>query len=469
MADALDLGSSIERCGGSSPPSRTNYIKHTINEAFLDIRVNQLADSQQEVEVTLNYDEILPEIEKAYKEERKTIAIDGFRKGKAPMGMIKKLYGEAIEFKTSEKIANKKFWGVVDEKELKPISTPQMVDIDLQPGTKLFFKVKYEIKPKLELKNYKELEIEKPTFVVKDEEVEREIDYLLKPLQKFEDAELIENKNFRITVNLQRIDAEGLPMLGSRSENILIDLSDEKVNLQIKENAQGKKVGESFNFTFVDEHYHGEDLHKEEFKSVADIVKIEKLVLPELTEEIIKKMTKEKASTPEELHSFLKRNIEDYYTKQSEEILVNNLLGEVVKNNDFTPPPGYVSSVHKRMIDLEKENAKRYKTPNFDENAVAEYYKPRAEWNAKWQIILENLAEAENIKVEDAELEELAKSEAETTGISIAKLVKYYKDTNRTEMLLEEKVIKFLKDSAKIKEVDAEEKIKEKKEKSNEA
>lgn len=121
------------------------------------------------------------------------------------------------------------------------------------------------------------------------------------------------------------------------------------------------------------------------------------------------------------------------------------------------------------MVELERENSKRYKMPNFDENAVMEYYKPRADWNSKWQIILENLSEAENIKVEDSELEELAKKEAETIGISVAKLVKYYKDTNRSEMLLEEKVIKYLKEQTKIKEVDAEEKIKEKKEKSNEA
>ena len=470
LADALDLGSSIERCGGSSPPSRTNnYIKHIFKEDYLDIKVNQLTDSQQEVEVVLNYDEILPEIEEAYKEERKTIAIDGFRKGKAPMGMIKKLYGEAIEFKASEKIANKKFWDVVDEKELKPISTPQMTDIDFVPGTKLLFKVKYEVKPLLELKNYKGLEVEKTIFTVKDEEVEREIDFLLKPHQTFENAEKVEDRDFRITVNLQRVDPEGVPMVGSRSENILIDLSDEKVNLQIKENALNKKAGESFEFTFVDEHYHGEELHKEEFKYIAEISKIEKNVKPELTEELIKKLTKDKAATPEELHSFLKKNIEDYYTKQSEEMLINNLLGEVVKNNDFTPPPGYVSSVHKRMVELEKENAKRYKTPNFDENAVSEYYKPRAEWNAKWQIILENLAAAENIKVEDSELEELAKVEAETTGISVAKLVKYYKDTNRIEMLLEEKVIKFLKENSAIKEVNAEEKLKEKKEKSDES
>lgn len=427
----------------------------------MDIKINQLPNSQQEVEVNLNYDEILPEINEAYKEESKNITINGFRKGKAPIGMIKKLYGEAIEFKASENIANKKFWNVVDQENLKPISTPQMVDIDFVPGTKLTFKIKYEVKPKLELKNYKGLEVEKPIFNVKDEEVEREIDFLLKPHQKFETVETaVEGKNYRITANLQRIDREGLAILGHRSENIVIDLSDEKVNSQIKDNAQGKKAGDSFNFIFVDEHFHGEELHKEEFNYKAEITKVEKIVKPELTEEIVKKISSGKAATPEELNSFLRKNIEDYYIKQSNEILTNNILSEVVKNNDFTPPPGYVNSVHKRMVEMEKENAKHYKRHGFDESAVAEYYKPRAEWNAKWQIILENLAEAENIKVEDAELEELAKQESEKTGISVAKLVKFYKDTNHTEMLLEEKVLKFLKDNSKIKEVDAEEKIK---------
>jgi FKBP-type peptidyl-prolyl cis-trans isomerase (trigger factor) len=145
------------------------------------------------------------------------------------------------------------------------------------------------------------------------------------------------------------------------------------------------------------------------------------------------------------------------------------LLNDVVKNNDFTPPPAFVKSVHKRFVDMERENSKRYKMPNFDENAVAEYYKPKSEWNAKWQIILENIAEAENITVQDSELEEIAKLEGEKNGIPVAKLVKYYKDTNRSEMLLEEKVINLLRENAKITEVSAEDKIKEKKEKSNEA
>lgn len=429
----------------------------------MEIKVNQVSDSKQEVEVNLTYEEITPDIEEAYSEERKNIEIDGFRKGKAPMAMIKKLYGEAIEYKASEKIATKKFWEAVDQENLKPISTPQLTDIDFVPGSKLFFKIQYEIKPKLELKNYKGLEIEKPLFKVKEEDIEKEIDYLLKPHFKYEASETVENKSSRITVNLQKLDENGVAVIGQRSENMLIDLSDEKVNQQIVENANGKKVNDKFPFTFVDEHYHGEELHREEYRYEAEITKIEKIVYPELTEEILKKISGNKASTLEEFKDMLRKNFTDYYTKQSDEIYTNSLLNEIVKNNEFTPPPGYVSSVHKRLVEMEKENAKRYKMPNVDEKAIAEYYKPRAEWNAKWQIILENLAEIEKIKVEDSELENLANQEAEKTGISAQKLLKYYKDSNRGDVLLEDKVIDFLKTNNKIKEVDAEEKTKEKK------
>lgn len=430
----------------------------------MEVKVNQLSDTSQEVEVNLSYDEITKEIEAAYQEERKTISIDGFRKGKAPIAMLKKLYGEAIEYKASEDIAIKKFWDVVDQEKLKPISTPQMVDIDFQRGTKLFFKVKYDIKPKLELKNYKNLEIEKPLFNIKEDDIEKEINYLLKPHMKFEDAEVVENNNFKITVNLQKLDNEDKPVEGQRSENMAIDLSDEKVNVQIKDNAQGNKTGETFSFTFVDEHYHGEELHREEYRYSAEITKIEKPIMPELTEELIQNVSGKKAKSMDELKELLRKNFSDYYTRQSDEIFTNNLLNEIVKNNEFTPPAGYVSSIHKRLIEIEKENAKRYKMNNIDEKAMAEYFKPRAEWNAKWQIILENIAEVEKISVDDSELEELAKQEAEKTGISVAKLVKYYRDTNRTDVLLEEKTIKFLKDNTKITEVDADEKIKEKKE-----
>lgn len=430
----------------------------------METKVNIISDAENELEVSLTYDEILPEIEAAYKEERKSISMPGFRKGKVPTSMLKKVYGEAIEYKASENIANKKFWDLVQEMDLKPISTPQLVDIDYEPSKKLAFKVKYEIMPQVELKDYKGQDIEKPVFKVRDEDIEKEVNHMLKAKATYEEAEVVED-NARLTLNLQRVDKDKNPIEGQRSENIKVELDDPKVNPQIVLNSKDKKVGDVFDFVFVDEHYHGEELHKEEFNYSAEIVKIEKVVLPEVTEELVKEISRNRASSLEELRAQTKKNFEEYYTSQTENIFTNQLIDKVIKNNEFTVPKGYVELLLNRMVENERENAKKYKMPNFDDKAVRQNLAARAEWNAKWQIVLENIARIEELKVEDADLEEMAKAESERTGLDVEKLIKYFKDSNKTETLIEEKVVKFLKDNNNIIEVDPDKKSDEKKDK----
>ena len=423
----------------------------------MEKKVNEIAKHEHELVVTLTYDEIKPEIEEAYNKERKKISIDGFRKGKAPLHVIKKMYGESIEYQAAETISNKKFWNIVDTDDLKPISTPKLVDIDFVPGEKLSFKVIYEVKPELELKNYKGLEIEKPILKVRDEDVEFELSRILKGHASYVDVEIIEDK-CRFVANLQRVNDDGTPFEGSRTENLTVDLSEPTVNVDLQENSKGKKVGETFEFTFVDEHKHGEETHKEEYKYVIEVVKIEKATYPEFDEEFVQKISNKQAKTIDEFKNQIKDSYQKYYESQSDQVFESKLLHEIVKNNDFTPPAGYVEFMLERLVEVEKENAKRQKQRLPEDATLKKNLAQRAEWTAKWQIVLENLSRIEDITVDDEELEKLAEEEAGKTGISVQKLVKYYKDTNRKESLLEDKVIKFLIENTKVKEVDANEK-----------
>ena len=431
----------------------------------MDTNVKVLNDSERELEVTFNYDEITAEINDAYKKEGKSISVPGFRKGKVPRQLLTKLYGDAIEYRASEDIANTKFWEVVKEQDLQPISTPQMTDLDFVRNEKLSFKVKFEVKPELELKDYTGLEIQKPIFKVKEKDILSEIEKIKKDNSIFELADSVESNDYKIEVNLQKLDSEGNPTDTPVSPNIALDLSDEKVNPAIPENAQGKKVGDKFRFSFTDEHKHGEETHKEEFHYEAEVTKIEKMVPPEENEEYFKKVSKNKASTFEELKSEITKDFENYFKDQSEQIYHNNLLSKVVENNPFDVPKGYVENILLKLIEAEKENAKRYGYTDITDEQLKPELEPRAEWTAKWQIIQENLARIENIKVEDSDLEELAKKEALSTGISVDKLVKYYKDSNRTAGLLEEKVLEFLKTNNTVKEIDEEELKKQNEEK----
>lgn len=427
----------------------------------MDFKVNVLGDSEHELEVKLEYSEIKNEIDEAYKKERKTLTMPGFRKGKVPLLMLKKVYGEAIEFKASEDIANKMFWDVVKKEDLKPINTPQMTDLNFQINDSLSFKVKYEVLPVISVKDYTGLEIEKPIFNVNDDDIKSEVNNMLKSKAAFELADMVENSNFRITVDLQRVDEDGKDIEGSKSENMVIDLSDSKINENIVKNAQNKKLGEEFEFSFTDKHMHGDHEHVEDYHYLAVVKKIEQIKMPEPTEELIGELSGKKAKTIEELTEFIKSNYENYYKNQSDKIYDNSLISEIIKNNDFEPPKGYVENLLKHLIESEKQNARQYKQTLPNENVLKESLKNKAEWNAKWQIIMESIAKKENIEVTDADLEKLAKEESEKISIPVDKLIKYYKDSNKKSSMIEEKVFEFLKENNTVKEIDNDKKAKE--------
>ncbi len=438
----------------------------------METKVNNLSDYLREIEVTLSYDEIKPIIDEAYKDERKKIAIPGFRKGKAPMNMIKKMYGEAIEYRATETIAEKKFWDAVDSVKLTPINVPKLTDIDYKGNEGMTFKAEFEVMPEVTVKDYTGLEVEKLLFETNEDDVQKEVEKLLKSKAEFVQAEVVEDKNYRITADLQRVDENGEPVKGSEAaKNMLIDLTEANVNPQIVENVIGKKVGDTFTFDFEDEHKHGEEVHKVTYHYIGTITKVEKIQLPEPTDDFIKDVTQGKNESLEDLKNEIRTSFNTYFQQQSEELMLNGLLSKISENNQFDVPPGYVEMVLKRLVDYEKDNAKRYNYPAPDENQLRKDLRGKAEWNAKWQIMLEAIAKQENIEVTDDDLKVLAEKEAEQTGIPVDKLVKYYKDSNRDTGLLEDKVIEFLKNNNTIKEISAKDKaaeVKEKKEDSAE-
>lgn len=424
----------------------------------MQTKVNVISESENELEVTLDYKEIDKDMQLAFKEESAKVEIDGFRKGKAPVSLIKKLYGEAIEYKASEKIANKKFWEAVDEGKIKPISSPRMVDLDYQNGVKLSFKVRFEVKPKLALKDYTGQEVEKPVFKANDEEIDREIKQLQFSRGTFEPAETVESDQFQIKIKLVKLDKDGNPDPETKTQEFSVDLFNEGVNKEIVEKSQGKKAGDKFTFSFHDHRHvqeNGEEkVVHEDFHYEVEILEVKKMTLPELDEEFIKAVSGNKFTNAEDFKGSLKANYQMYYDSQSENITLNALLGKIVTNNDFTPPPGYVNFLLNNLVEGEKKKAERDKVKGFNPATAREQLQREAEWSAKWQIVMENIAAAENIRVSEEELKEAAQKEADETGISVEKILKYYENINKSDILLEDKVIKFLKEKNTFKEFD---------------
>lgn len=425
----------------------------------MEFKVNDISQSEKEVEVTLTYDEIRNEIDAEVKKEVSKIQIPGFRKGKVPKNILKQRFGDTLEFEASEKVANSRFWQLAKENNLRPIGQPVMTDLDFNIEKDFKFKVKYEVLPEIDVKDYTGQLIEVPDLQVKSDEVEKEIDNLLRSNSSQEDADSIgDDDNFLLDVELTRMDESGQPAADSKPEKMQIDLSNENVHPDIKTNSRGKKVGEKFKFHFHDERMvqnkdGQEEKVVEHFDYEVLVLGIKKIVLPELNEDLIKKATKDKLSTEAELRTEIEKNIQNYYDQRADEFTRNRLIGLIISKNDFTPPSFMVESILDEMVKSEEERLKKQGMKKVDTKYLKEYLQPSALNEVKWYQLKNEIQKKENLEVTEKELEELAAKDAEKTGLPVDKLINYYKSSNQMERMLDKKLFDFLKEKNEIKKV----------------
>ena len=425
----------------------------------MDVKINDITTTEKELEATLKYDEFKDQLESEVIKQAKKIQLPGFRKGKVPISMIKKMYGDSLDYEASEKVANKQFWEISKKKELNPIGQPVLSDIKFKPGEDLYFKVKFEVYPTIEIKDYKGLNIDIPDFKVKDEDVEKEIKQIKKANAKKEKANKVGGLDYIIDVELLRINNDGTPYKNAKSEKIQIDLSNENVQKEIIENSKNKKVGEKFNFSFKDDRNIKNSKGKEEkitenFIYEAEIKEINKSILPDLDEKLVKKLTKGKVSNEQELREEIRKDISTYFEQQENEFIQNKLISTIVKKNEFVPPSTIVNNYLENLIKHEEEHAKKEGVKNFNKEEASKRNKKSAEYQVKWHMIKSEIEKKENIVVNEEDLKKMAEKDAEKTGITVEKLLNYYKSSNYSEKLKDEKLLDFLKENNNIKKVD---------------
>ena len=418
--------------------------------------INDLSQSEQEIGIELSYEEIKAELNAEVNKEAKKIQLPGFRKGKVPTNILKSRFGDALEYEASEKVATQQFWKVAKDNELKPIGTPVLTDIQFNPGKDLNFKVKFEIIPIIDPKDYTDLEIKIPDYVVSEHEVEHELEHILKSNSTTEDVDVVgDGEFFIIKVDLQRITENGEPFAGSKPETLDIDLSNYRIQPEIRDNAKGKKVGESFTFAFNDERINkngegSDEKVSESFLYKAELKDINKIVLPELNEELVKKISKDKVTSPQEFKEEIRKDFTNYYNQRTEEFIHRKLMSSIVSNNEFKPPSSLVQNVLQELIKQEEENGKRMGMKNTDKNILKERLLPSAEFEVKWYLLKNLIQKKENLKFSEEELNDLAAKDAEKTGLAIDKLINYYKSSNVTDKLVDKKLFDFLKEKNNI-------------------
>ncbi len=418
----------------------------------MEVTINSLSDCEREMDVTMTVEELAPHFEKAYKDAIPHLEIKGFRKGKVPMPMVKKMFGASIEYQAVEDITNDIFRKEIESRNINPLGTPTINKIDFKPGTPLSFKVKYEVKPNFEIKDISSIEVEKLVHKSNETEVQNELERLQQINATHEEAKKVSGEDFVVTVNMVDFDEQGKEIAGSKREGMKIYLKEKSTEKEIKEALTNASVGDVKEAKF--EHQHGDHSHKVHVQLT--VTKIEKMILAELNDALAKKVSNDKFQTVEELKQNIKKDLEEFWTDRSQRKFENDLLEAIVKQYEFSVPDALVKNIIDTYIeDAKAQQPNRALPKNFNEQQYRAASRETAVWQAKWLLVKEQMIEKEKIEVPESEIEKLAEEESKKLNIDKERLLNFYKNSeNALERLKYNRLIDIIKQKIKIKEVE---------------
>lgn len=427
--------------------------------------MNVTTEKIENHKVVLTIEVPAEELDKGIKAACKSLAnrvnIPGFRKGKAPRRILEMNIGkEAILDEAFERVAQKAFDEALKQENLDPVDRPQVDIVTLEEGKDIVFKATITPVPEVTLGEYKGLKVAKDAVEVKDEQVEEQVKNILNHHAKMVDAEegaTVANDDF-ITLDFKG-EVDGVAFAGGKGKDYPLQIGSHSFIDTFEDQLVGLKVGEEkdVNVTFPEE-YHAKDLAGKAAVFHCKINSIKHKEMPELTDEFVKASTSYESI--EDMKAKLRENIEKNAQREADTKRRNEILKQATDNITVDIPEVMVENrvsnmIQELSVNLENQgmNLDAYlKYANMDMEKLREQYKESAAIAVKTDLMLDAVAKAEDIKVENADINaEIALLAATygTTPQEVSKIIKKnHSIGNLVATVLHKKAANFIIDSA---------------------
>jgi len=415
----------------------------------LNSQIQNLNDSERKISIEMPKEETEKYFEEILKEESKKLTIPGFRKGKAPLSLVRKMYGEALFYDNLHKIANNRFWDEIDTLGIEIIGVPKITNLDLTDDKELKFDIEFEVLPEIDLSD---LDQKLADVTIEKKEYELTDSFFDKVLKDFQ-------FQYRTQEEIDTVDSYEVIVVVDKTEKsenkttepqiLGVYLNDENINPEFRDLLLNKKVGDKFETalepTLDDENINNDSKPVYEY----EIKKILKVKLPEINEEFIKKITNNENETFETFKEKILKDELQYLTSEEEKAFIRKLKDVLVEKFKVTPPPSMVEKTVKDYV-KDLKTIETYK--NVSDDQLSELVKPLAEKNVIWFIIKKSLVKQSGLDLTEEEINNYAQKLSEKYKLPVEQAKNYLvtRGANLLEELLEEKIFNFLKPKVKI-------------------
>jgi len=401
-------------------------------------------------------------VNKAYRKIVKKVNIPGFRKGKTPRYILERYIGkEALYEEAMETLVPEAYFDAVKDTGIEPVDKPQVEIVQAEEGKPVVFKATVQVKPEVELGQYKGLEVVKKSYKIEDEDVQKELERLQDSHAKLLTLEegTVEKGDIAVIDFLGKIDGE--PFKGGEGKDYSLEIGSRTFIEGFEDQVIGMSINETrdIQVTFP-EHYQAEELAGKDATFTVTVKGIKRKELALLDDEFAKDVSE--FDTLQELKDDIKNKLIQAAESRGNFLLRRELLDKAVDNAVAEIPDSMIDQQIGEMVakmgssfarqGLSIEDYLKYSKSSIDK--LKEDMRPEAERTVKTALVMESISKTEGITATEEEIQ----AEIERVASAYRQDPEEFRKTIESEgsfgfiaeSIIKEKTFQFLVDNAKI-------------------
>jgi trigger factor len=412
-----------------------------------DSTINDSATTKREIQVEIPVEDVNRQTDSLIQKYQKVARIPGFRRGHVPASIIRQRFSEEIKTDMVEALIPRFFRQEAERLSLHPVSQPRVTDLHLHDGEPLRFKAAFEVLPEIKLQGYKDLRADKPEIAVSEADVEQALSDLRERHASFNPVEgrpLADGDFAQVSLDGNPKSGESKTGEGKSGESkssegqpvhmdeVLVEIAGGNTMPEFTEHLRGTSAGDERTFDVsYPEDTQDKRLAGKTFSYAVKVQAIKQKSLPELNDGFAKQLGE--FQTVDDVRKAIRENIESERKHEAEHAAKEKLVGELIQRNDFEVP----DSLIEQQIDIRLERGLRAlaaqgltaeQMKKMDLNRLRAGQREQAIHDVKAALLLERVAEEENVQVSDEELnqelEALARQSKQTSEAVRARLTR---------------------------------------------
>ena len=426
----------------------------------MSLQVEKMEKNMAKLTIEVSAEDVEKAMQSAYQKAKGRISIPGFRKGKAPRKMIEQMYGKGVFLEDAvNALIPEHYSKALGECELEIVSQPKIDLVQTEPGKALIFTAEVAVKPEVTLGEYKGVEVPKSEIEVTDEEVDAEVK---KEQEKNSRTINVEDRaaqlNDIVTIDFEG-SVDGVPFDGGQATEYPLTLGSNTFIPGFEDQLVGAKVGDDVDVkvTFPEE-YQAKELAGKEAIFKCAVKKIEAKELPELDDDFAKDVSE--FDTLAEYKEHVKTNLVEKKENEAKHEKEDAAVDKIIENAQMDIPEAMLETQCRQMLDdfsrrMQSQGLSMdqyFQFTGMSAEKMMEDMKPQALKRIQTRLVLEKVAEVENIQPTEEEVNEEISKMAEAYKMEADKLKELLGERELEQMkkdMAVQKAVTLVADAAK--------------------